>query len=955
MPEPQRHKPDVSATGASPRAPIGHDDYKQEIRIATVMYGGVSLAIYIHGVAQELLRLVRSTSGANVMDDPVAQIYQEMSRQVRSLDPNPACDGERCPTRFVIDILSGTSAGGINAVFLAKAIAIRARNLDKLRETWLDTADMEKLLNTGGIFEPKRSLLRGEWMYQELNQAFRAMNSGDSLDDEDCFTPERLDLFVTTTDLNGVPIPIRLADMEVPEKVHKGSFNFRYDNISLAETPLDIELDTLRRHDFLPDFDAMLAFASRCTSSFPVAFAPMKLADIQNTIGEKEYVERKTKYCEFFRWIPPKPLVLGHRNIDIDQRELADGGYLDNKPFGHAIDAMTFRATKLPHCRKLFFIDPFPEIGEDKDTRTHFDFIQNGLAAATSLPRYQTIRQEIDRINRANATQNRLRALHTLVNDNSGAVKDFSTEKFNAAIEDHAFGETTVENLTAHFGPAYPSYHEVRLLDSTDDLARIVSGLHEAVLSQDLFQAVRYIVRVWRNAIYCPNAEAGKQLENQFFTDFDYAFRIRRAIHLLEWAQKERNSAEVCDSLIRQITRLQRTRERLSIPDSDSANHIWKDIQALGQVLSWEKVTEILEPTADQARVKRAEAVYRQYKELIDALAEAIKKQWGDVFKANRQELRSLFAFPGLKSRYKSFDFEDMISLTFLEGSDVSEHTEVEIHRISPADGIQRPLDRKLGGYALADFGAFLKREWRENDMFWGRMDASERIVSAILSHPDDKEMRERYIDRLRCAIVIQEVGRNRIDFRPAEEWCKQGRLTEYLLEKYQLPTPPEPATSASQIARAADIFGRMLEEDVGVKNKATGLLRTIGRMVLGALALLVPGSLGRVFLHYWLQLILVLSVVAFAAGALFGKPGVRWVGIEGIAAVALATIVAWITGDLLTGKKRGLLTPAIKWIPAIVLTLLVILGCMHLPNEWNRISRHLKTVWSEVSKAAFN
>jgi hypothetical protein len=31
-----------------------HGDYTQEVRFAVVMYGGVSLAIYINGIAQEL-------------------------------------------------------------------------------------------------------------------------------------------------------------------------------------------------------------------------------------------------------------------------------------------------------------------------------------------------------------------------------------------------------------------------------------------------------------------------------------------------------------------------------------------------------------------------------------------------------------------------------------------------------------------------------------------------------------------------------------------------------------------------------------------------------------------------------------------------------------------------------------------------------------------------------------
>jgi hypothetical protein len=37
-------------------------DPGQEVRFAVVMYGGVSLAIYMNGAAQELLRAVRGTA-----------------------------------------------------------------------------------------------------------------------------------------------------------------------------------------------------------------------------------------------------------------------------------------------------------------------------------------------------------------------------------------------------------------------------------------------------------------------------------------------------------------------------------------------------------------------------------------------------------------------------------------------------------------------------------------------------------------------------------------------------------------------------------------------------------------------------------------------------------------------------------------------------------------------------
>src|SRR5438128_633490 len=102
----------------------------QEIRFAVVMYGGSSLAIYMNGVAQEMLHLVRAT--ASHPDDErkpfkadvrcTERVYREVGQMLKrgkpaKLNPQP---GDPIRTRFVIDILSGTSAGGINAVFLAK-------------------------------------------------------------------------------------------------------------------------------------------------------------------------------------------------------------------------------------------------------------------------------------------------------------------------------------------------------------------------------------------------------------------------------------------------------------------------------------------------------------------------------------------------------------------------------------------------------------------------------------------------------------------------------------------------------------------------------------------------------------------------------------------------------------------------------------------------------------------
>jgi hypothetical protein len=53
-------------------------------------------------------------------------------------------DGRRTPRPG--DILTGASAGGINAIFLADAIST-GRSLEPLTDLWLETADVDRLLD----------------------------------------------------------------------------------------------------------------------------------------------------------------------------------------------------------------------------------------------------------------------------------------------------------------------------------------------------------------------------------------------------------------------------------------------------------------------------------------------------------------------------------------------------------------------------------------------------------------------------------------------------------------------------------------------------------------------------------------------------------------------------------------------------------------------------------------
>src|SRR5215813_9958796 len=99
-------------------------DYTKEVRFAVVMYGGVSLAIYINGIAQELLRLVRSTAAASSAGmGNTERVYRKLNYLLANKQGGLAgaeeavkSDQPVC-TKFLVDIVAGTSAGGINGIY----------------------------------------------------------------------------------------------------------------------------------------------------------------------------------------------------------------------------------------------------------------------------------------------------------------------------------------------------------------------------------------------------------------------------------------------------------------------------------------------------------------------------------------------------------------------------------------------------------------------------------------------------------------------------------------------------------------------------------------------------------------------------------------------------------------------------------------------------------------------
>src|SRR5258708_17610281 len=388
----------MTATASGPVA-----RYTKEQRMSVVMYGGVSLAIYIGGVAKEMLALVRA-SGRGKDDSPraalapaeldgVERVYRQLAQWdgaagTTALDMK---DGAPLLTRYVIDVISGTSAGGINGVFLARALA-ESSTLDSISKLWIEEGDLGKLLNDGASLEgltglvqqdPPVSLLNGERMYRILLNAFGQMVPGPSKVD----AGDRIDLYVTTTDVRGEVVRLQLANGFSTEKRYRQAFHF------VHEPAAD-------RNDFADDRKARLAFAARCTSSFPFAFEPFTWADAARLSG-----------VEDAGWSSD----LLYQSGDYAKRPLCDGGYLDNKPFSYVVDEMAKRHSDLPAARTLFFVEPDPAALDEASLRklqtTKPNAVENALSALVSLPGYETIREDIERVLARNGQVDMIQAL----------------------------------------------------------------------------------------------------------------------------------------------------------------------------------------------------------------------------------------------------------------------------------------------------------------------------------------------------------------------------------------------------------------------------------------------------------------------------------------------------------------------------------------------------------------
>src|SRR5579871_2597165 len=486
--------------------PGGTAAIAKEFRVSVVMYGGVSLAIYMNGVAQEMLHMVRSTarmaSGPNAgkifrfydeknPNDPNApedqckgklqsteRIYREVARELNDPDMDDV--------RFIIDVISGTSAGGINGIFLGKALTDDSLSFDTLRNLWIEEGALERLLNdpqtqrATGLPEQKtpKSLLCGDRMYIKLLEAFGSMRSGSAAGEP---LAEEVDMFATTTDIQGRVVPLRLADMLVWERKYKQDFHFRYEKPRGAGAGMN---------DFKDENNPFLAFVARCTSSFPFAFEPMQLAKVGELKATSAWPQgmnlRDLETWEGF-FDNTDQLYTGSNLY----RAFGDGGYLNNAPFSYVVQMLGRHDSPYPTERKLMYVEPSPSHPEDEassdaaaasERKNAPNALANAYDALVKLPDAQPIHDDLQRVIERNRLVRKVVELSSMVSAN--IYQRYAEEQKCYPLNPEAVGDF--------------SYLVARVFATTDDLAKVLSQWFEFPDTSSFYYGIRCIVRAWR-------------------------------------------------------------------------------------------------------------------------------------------------------------------------------------------------------------------------------------------------------------------------------------------------------------------------------------------------------------------------------------------------------------------------------------------------------------------------
>lgn len=742
----------------------------KEVRICLVMYGGVSLAVYINGSAREFYDLVRGRGIWGVL------------KALADID-------------VTVDVVSGASAGGINGLFLSYALC-RQKEFSPLARLWREKAGFADLLQDASNGDAA-SVLNSDYMEAELEKAFWEMDAAPvnpEVAEIGPTVPQELDCFIATTNYDGHYETIGdFRGSTLSLRSHRATIHLKHR--AGRKHPFGIEPDGNLRSASTEDPSVdprkfslskkVLAKIARATSAFPVAFEPVELH------GE----DLKGRFT-----------VRGDYLKDGQSAWFIDGGVLDNKPFTPTLPMIYQRHADRPVDRLLFFVEPDPEIqkeildtdkgksenpGKREEPRQAPNFLKISLSALSALPSYESISGDLEALDQHNrcldlletvfgfpyksaprGNPNRRTApcpkppaaqqkvyrkarLYRLIEKVAEELDKETQEKLKGDVVRTAEdGETSAQGQFARFFEAFEKrfVHEDRILPKGQ------SNASESYNLDDF--DIGYVKRAYFYWIY----ELHAWLERDFDEKRSNPSRPRAAKRKGGPMSDEqvmdlrlRISRLSCrvDMLLIMEARLLAALQALRPQNHDESpkfSHVWEiwrrhvtASDSAFEAIRWEH-NELL--TKDLSNSTAVETFSREYCKVHGE--QLLLPVFLDMLDLELSGLWGLAAKPGegLCTAVSEFRCIDTWRYPALLLSRLGEMDRIEYYRISPLDSVRdRVKDSvdaiarwdkdpmsKVAGQKLAHFGAFLKRSWRSNDILWGRMDTATILWDVLIN-----------------------------------------------------------------------------------------------------------------------------------------------------------------------------------------------------------------------------
>jgi len=751
---------------------------EKELRLALVCYGGVSLAVYMHGVTKEIQKLVRASRIYNApllaserrqktyteLNDDTARetdtesIYFDLLKRV----------GEEVELRVFVDVIAGASAGGINGVMLARSLA-HDLPLDTHRDMWLNKADVTALLDDEAMPGKWSKIfirllfwnINSKWLTKLIpdeearekaslflrSRWFKPPFSGEKLTNmlldasKSMGTPRtprasllplghRLELFVTLTDFFGFTQKIPLHDPPlIEEREHRHVLHFNYFKHPGGKVDTDFGAENVPG----------LVFAARATSCFPGAFPPTQISEIDRVL-EKRGETWPTR--ESFIQHNFEPLI--DAGIDPATASYIDGSVLNNKPFAEAIAALRNRPAFREVDRRIVYIDPDPEGRNKIRKRSLPGFFQSIRGALSDIPRNEPVRDELESLQqigkRIHQYREVVRATRPHVADVVAPIiaEDPSLAPNVATLSywRHQANAMAVSQA----GYAYDGYVQVKVLSVLDALTSLIEEMSAAIQHPSERLALSNSLETWAKAKgifpvrwHTPSSGDRTKATREwiaFLRNFDRNFRVRRLRfvirrlnelyqRVIEHDEGDFDSEGLDDfkrHLYRALDHLQ-TRTTPVFFGDDFRKKVSLLLKDRGGRLNVAEVEDILTMLAP---IMSLGEIDREVDEVFSIMA---------VNTLPEDERRELL------QAYLGFPFFDVLTFPLLLNEEVDDIDTIRVDRISPLDakGLSKGSNiMALRGRDLGRFGAFFSRTAREHDYLWGRLQSAERLVDIV-------------------------------------------------------------------------------------------------------------------------------------------------------------------------------------------------------------------------------